>query len=174
MCRVPLLLQLTDIVTGQSGALLVLKQGTTLLVSDGEVVDAGTALASIPSWGWGTSFDRPYGGLETFRQLLSAAVPDHPAPIAPISGEIRWDGESPFVDIVPEDGGAFMRLAIPAADWELRIMPGMFVEAGDWLTASLIDPSTLLAAIGRERFAAAETPRPPWQQPTQRSRSGRC
>ncbi|MFT5680691.1 MAG: hypothetical protein ACI8RZ_001597, partial [Myxococcota bacterium] len=46
------------------------------------------------------------------------------------------------------------RLAIPAADWELRIMPGMFVEAGDWLTASLIDPSTLLAAIGWERFAA--------------------
>ncbi len=111
-----------------------LPSGATLLVADGQWVEAGTRLASIAS----------RSPEEMAEQRL--AVADDSLIIARVSGTVTIRNRQIFIGYEEVEEREYV---IPSGS-RIRVRPGDRVKAGEQLTDGVIDPQDILRIMGRD------------------------
>ncbi len=111
-----------------------LPSGATLLVTDGQWVEAGTRLASIAS----------RSPEEIAEQRL--AVADDSLIIARVSGTVTVRNRQIFIGYEEVEEREYV---IPSGS-RIRVKPGDRVKAGEQLTDGVIDPQDILRIMGRD------------------------
>ncbi len=111
-----------------------LPPGATLLVSDGQWVEAGTRLASLTA--------RPTKGATS----QYPAVPDDSSLVARVSGTIAVQDRQIVIKYEEVEEREY---AIPSGS-HIRVRTGDRVKAGEQLTDGVVDPQDILRIMGRE------------------------
>lgn len=116
----------------------ILPPGATLLVSDGQWVEAGTKLASIAPSQFSDSdgAEAQHLAITTPESLLTARV----------SGTVTIRDGQIFIGYEEVDEREYL---IPSGSY-IRVKPGDRVKAGEQLTDGVVDPQDILRVMGRE------------------------
>ena len=125
-----------------------------IVVNEGDVVDAGIAIAKVQRES--TKTKDITGGLPRVAELFEARKPANSAQIADIAGTIEYGPEvrgSRRIIIRPEDGGESSTVAVPKGRYVI-VNEGDYVRPGDPIMDGPTNPHEILRVMGEKAVAA--------------------